>query len=305
MEGHELLGFGFFVVGLWHLFNHIKLHALCSKSYKSTIWFPTTKCRYLELYFIMASCTIFIAMELFISPDHHQPFDPDGSIPSYHLHNFEHSLMASAFLVYATFAMVLDRKGTKAQHDLTHFLAAIAFIQQFLLIHLHSRDHMGPEGQYHYLLQLLIVISLATTLMGIGYPKSFMVSFVRSVSIIFQGVWLMVMGFMLWTPGYQAKGCFLHLQDGDGQYVVRCSDDKALHRAISLVNIQFSWLLILVTVFAMSFYFILTRSYVEKVQYVPLTKEEHYPEEDGSNNDVECNVDVESQSQKKCMQEQI
>ncbi|XP_027363985.1 tubulin-folding cofactor D isoform X2 [Abrus precatorius] len=296
LEGHQLLGFGFFMVGLWHLFNHIKLHALCSKSYSSTLWFPTTISRYLELHFVMASCTIFIAMELFIAPVHHQPFDPDGTIPANHLHNFEHSSMALAFLVYATFAIVFDRKCIKAQHELTHLLGAIAFVQQFLLIHLHSRDHMGPEGQYHLLLQLLVLVSFVTTLMGIGFPKSFLVSFVRSVSIIFQGVWLMIMGFLLWTPGFQAKGCFLHLKD-DGDHEVRCSDDEALHRAVSLVNIQFSWLLIGVTIFAMSFYLTLVRRYGEKLEYVSLRKEELYREEDGSN------IDVESQSQKKSMHE--
>ena len=310
LEGHQLLGFGFFVIGLWHLFNHIKLHALSSKSYTSTLWFPTKISRYLELHFIMASCTIFIAMELFIAPIHHQPLDPDGTIPTTHLHNFEHSSMAMAFLVYAIFAIVLDRiKCTKAQHELTHLLGAIAFTQQFLLIHLHSRDHMGPEGQYHFLLQLLIIISLSTTLMGIGFPKSFLVCFVRSVSIIFQGVWLMVMGFLLWTPGFQAKGCFMHLEESD-EYVVRCSDDESLHRAISLVNIQFSFLLIVVTIFGMSFYLILVKRYGEKVEYVFLTKEEHYGEEDGFVKPkvtihLDNNIHVESQSQKKSMREQI
>ncbi|CAJ1977591.1 unnamed protein product [Sphenostylis stenocarpa] len=310
LEGHQLLGFGFFVVGLWHFFNHVKLHALSSKSYtSSTLWFPTTISRYLELHFVMASCTIFIAMELFIAPIHHQPFDPDGTIPSSHLHNFEHSSMAMAFLVYAVFAIVLDRKCSKAQHELTHLLAAIAFTQQFLLIHLHSRDHMGPEGQYHLLLQLLILISLTTTLMGIARPKSFVICFVRSVSIIFQGVWLMIMGFLLWTPGFQAKGCFMHLEESD-EYVVKCSDDESLHRAISLVNIQFSFLLIGVTVFAMSFYLVMVRRYSEKAEYVSLMKEEHYREDgfvksNGSIDGVENNMDIESQSQKKNMKEQI
>ncbi|XP_020213326.1 transmembrane protein 45B [Cajanus cajan] len=306
LEGHQLLGFGFFVIGLWHLFNHTKLHALGSKSYTSTLWFPTTISRYMELHFIMASCTIFIAMELFIAPIHHQPFDPDGTIPTTHLHNFEHSSMAMSFLVYAIFAIVLDMKCTMAQHELTHFLGAIAFTQQFLLIHLHSRDHVGPEGQYHLLLQLLITVSLATTLMGIGFPKSFLVCFVRSVSIVFQGVWLMIMGFLLWTPGFQPKGCFMHLEETE-EYVVKCSDDEALHRAVSLVNILFSFLVIGVTVFAMSFYLVMLRRYGGKVEYVSLVKEEHYREEDGfvkpkGTIDLENNMD-DDESQKKSMQE--
>nr|KYP56217.1 hypothetical protein KK1_002454 [Cajanus cajan] len=243
----------------------------------------------------MASCTMFIALELFISPLHHQPFDPDGTIPSNHLHNFEHSSMAMSFLVYAIFALVLDKKCSKAQHELTHFLGAVAFAQQFLLIRFHTRDHVGPESQYHFFLQLLILVSLATTLMGIGFPKSFLVKFVRSVSIIFQGVWLMMTGFLLWTPGFQAKGCVTHLKE----YLVTCKDDEALHRATTLVNIQFSWMLIGVTLFALSFYLVMVGRYGEKVEYVSLRMEEYCRGEDGSN------FDVESQSPKKNVQEQI
>jgi hypothetical protein len=144
---------------------------------------------------------------------------------------------------------------------------------------------MGIEGQYHYLLQILISICFATTLMGIGFPMSFLVCFVRSVCIIFQGLWLMCMGLMLYTPGYEPKGCFAKLE-GD-QYMVRCSDEKALHRAVSLVNLQFSWFLIGVPVFAVSFYLIMARFYGEKVEYVSVMKEEHYPEDGLKNFDVE------------------
>ena len=283
LVGHVAPGFGFLLIGLWHLFNHIKLHALNPKSYTSPPWFPTAKSKYLELFLIMAGSTASIAMELFIGPERHQPLDPDGTIPSNHLHNFEHSSISMTFFVYAAFSLVLDKVNTQAQQGLTQLLAAIAFAQQLLLFHLHSADHMGPEGQYHLLLQLVVVVSLSTSLMGIGLPKSFLVSFVRSLSIFFQGLWLIVMGFMLWTPGLIPKGCFMN--DEEGHQVVRCSSHEALHRANSLVNIQFSWFIILVTIFAVSFYLGLVKLYGEKVQYFSLGIEE----------DQESNDDVESQ----------
>lgn len=285
LVGHVAPGFGFFIIGLWHLYNHIKLHARHPNSYTAPPWFPTSRFKYLELFLIMVGCSASIAMELFIGPDRHQPLDPDGTIPSNHLHNFEHSNISMTFFVYAAFAIVLDRVRPKAQYGLTQLLGAVAFGQQLLLFHLHSADHKGPEGQYHLLLQILISISLVTTLMGIGLPKSFLVSFVRSVSILFQGLWLMVMGFMLWTPGLIPKGCYMNLEVG--HRVVRCSDDKSLHRALSLVNISFSWYLIAVTIFAVGFYLFLVKAYGEKVEYVPLTKEEDQQEEDSD--------DVESQ----------
>ncbi|XP_071712408.1 uncharacterized protein [Rutidosis leptorrhynchoides] len=269
LVGHVAPGFGFLVIGLWHLLNHIKLHVQNPKTYHSLPWFPS-KIRYLELFLIMVACSMSIAMELFIGPDRHQPLDTDGTIPSNHLHNFEHSLISFTFFVYAIFAIILDKFVPKVQYELTQLLASIAFGQQLLLFHLHSADHMGVEGQYHMLLQVLILISLVTTLMGISYQKSFVVSFIRSISISFQGLWLMVMGFMLWTKNLIPKGCFLNLEEG--HHVVRCHDLEALERAKSLVNIQFSWYLICVTIFAMSLYVTMHRIYEGRIEYESLTR---------------------------------
>ncbi|KAI4301495.1 hypothetical protein L6164_034770 [Bauhinia variegata] len=292
LVGHVAPGFGFLIIGLWHLFNHIKLYALNSKSYVSPPWFPTSKFKYLELFLIMAGSTASISMELFIGPERHQPFDPDGSIPSYHLRNFEHSSISLTFFVYAAFAIVLDRIGARAQYGLTQLMAAIAFAQELLLFHLHSADHMGPEGQYHLLLQLVVLVSLVTTLMGIGMPKSFLVSFVRSASILFQGLWLIVMGFMLWTPSLMSKGCFMNLEEG--HKVVRCSTNEALHRAKSLVNVEFSWFLVGVTVFSVSLYLFLDKNYGEKIEYFSLGI-------DGEEDDVESNGD-DVEAQKKSIE---
>ncbi|KAK7348267.1 hypothetical protein VNO80_22818 [Phaseolus coccineus] len=282
LVGHVAPGFGFLLIGLWHLFNHIKLHALNPKSYKGPSWFPTAKFRYLELVLIMVGSTASVAMELFIGPDRHQPLDPDGTIPSNHLHNFEHSSISITFFLYAASSIILDRAQPQAQFVLTQFLGAVAFAQQLLLFHLHSADHMGPEGQYHLLLQLLVFVSLSTTIIGIGFPESFIVNFVRSISIFFQGLWLIVMGFMLWTPSLIPKGCYMNQEEG--HMVVRCSSHEAVHRANSLVNIEFSWFIIGVTLFAVSLYLVLVKVYREKVQYFSL-----------GNEDEESNYDVESQ----------
>ncbi|KAD5508759.1 hypothetical protein R6Q59_030626 [Mikania micrantha] len=285
LVGHVAPGFGFLVIGLWHLLNHIKLHVQNPKTYQSLPWFPSTKIRYLELFLIMVGCTMSIAMELFIGPDRHQPFDTDGTIPSNHLHNFEHSLISMTFLVYAAFAIILDKFIPKAQYELTQLLASIAFGQQLLLFHLHSADHMGIEGQYHMLLQILVLISLITTLMGICYKNSFIVSFIRSISILFQGLWLMIMGFMLWTKSLISKGCFLNLEEG--HQVVRCNGDEALDRAKSLVNIQFSWYLICVTIFAISLYIAMHKICEGRIEYQPITKYDQYQEQT-SEQDIEA-----------------
>ncbi|KAJ0981196.1 hypothetical protein J5N97_009451 [Dioscorea zingiberensis] len=268
LVGHVAPGFGFLLIGLWHLLNHTKFQALNPNTYTSLPWFPSPKLKHLELILIMLGSTISIAMELFIGPERHQPFDPDGTIPSNHLHNFEHASISLTFFIYAFFAMLFDRVQAKSKDTMTQLLGALAFGQQLLLFHLHSSDHMGVEGQYHWLLQIVIFISLSTTLLSMAFPNSFSVSFVRSASIAFQGVWFIVMGYALWTPEFIAKGCFMNLEEG--HRVVRCHDDESLHRAKSLVNIQFSWFTACFAVFLMVFYLIINRKYSESQEYVSL-----------------------------------
>ncbi|URE15959.1 hypothetical protein MUK42_12840 [Musa troglodytarum] len=278
LVGHVAPGFGFLVIGLWHLFNHIKLHSMHPHSYCSPPWFPTSRLRHLELYLIIFGSLASISMELVIGPEKHNPFDDDGTIPSNHLHNFEHASISLALLIYASFAIVFDRVKPRLRDEMTMLLVAAAFGEQLLMFHLHSADHMGMEGQYHWLLQTVIVVSLATTLLGVALPRSFLVSFVRSVSIAFQGLWFVVMGFMLWTPSLIPKGCFMNLEEG--HMVVRCHTDAALHRAKSLVNLQFSWYMAATAVFSMLLLLFLSKVYPEEPQYLPLLKEEAREEEE-------------------------
>lgn len=299
LVGHVAPGFGFFLIGLWHLLNHIKLHAAHPRSYTSPPWFAASRLRYSELLAIMVGCCMSVVLELFVGPRRHQPLDSDWTIPSNHLHNFEHSLISISFFTYAASAIVLDKAMTgpntaTAKNGLTQLIGAVAFAQELLLFHLHSTDHMGVEGQYHLLLQAVIAVSLATTLLGIALPRSFLVSFVRSTSILFQGIWLMIMGVMLWTPGLIPKGCFLKLEEGHD--VVRCHSDEALHRAKSLVNIGFGWFLILITVFSVGLYLALVKIYGETVEYRSLTKTTELDEEEeddgGESDDVESQKNI-------------
>jgi hypothetical protein len=87
---------------------------------------------------------------------------------------------------------------------------------------------------------------------------------------VFQGVWFVVMGVMLWTPALIPKGCFLNFEEGHD--VVRCRTDDALDRAKSLVNLQFSWYLTGTVVFVVLFYLQMAKLYPEEPQYLPLVK---------------------------------
>ncbi|PIM99862.1 hypothetical protein CDL12_27639 [Handroanthus impetiginosus] len=267
-SGHVSLGFAFLIIGLWHLFNCTKHHSFNPRSYSTLPWFPISRFRFLEPITIMLVTFIFILSELFIG---HRPLSPDGTIPFKNLRHFEHSMMAVSFFVYAFFAALFDKVSAPCQHGLLFFLQAVAFGQELLILHLHSTDHMGIEGQYHWLLQIITFVSIVTTLLAIGYPGSFLNAFIRGFSVIFQGVWLIVMGFMLWTPKWIPKGCFLKPEVG--RDAILCHGERALDRAKALVNIQFGLYLTVLTVFAMCFYLVVIKLYRdEKVEYVKVPK---------------------------------
>jgi hypothetical protein len=272
--GHVASGAGFLVIGLWQLFNHIRLQALRPSSYVAPVWFPARGVRHLELILIIVGAATSILTELFISPRKHHPFDDEGIIPSVHLHNLEHASIALALLVFAAVTIHMDRVGAPMREAISQLVAAAALTQELLLFHLHSSDHVGMEGQFHWLLQAVVAVTLAATLLWFPCPRSFPVSLVRSVSVVFQGVWLIVMGVMLWTPELISKGCFLNLEEG--RAVVRCRTEEALARAKSLVNLQFSWYLTGTVLFVVVLYLQLNKVYHEELRYFPLVKGSHH-----------------------------
>ncbi|CAN6167133.1 unnamed protein product [Urochloa humidicola] len=265
--GHILPGAGFLVVGLWHLFNHMRLFSLQPNSYVAPVWFPAPGVRHLELILVIAGSAVEFAMEMFIDHSTFLPFDADGSIPSDRLHNHEHAIICLALLIYASTALHLDRVGAPRRGAISLLLVAAVFAQELLVFHFHSTgDRAGVEGHFHWLLQLVVAACLATALLGVAYPRSFAVSLVRSACVAFHGVWLMVIGAMVWVPSRVPRGCSLVQEDG--RDTVRCHSEASLHRAKALANLQFGWYLSFMTVFVVALYLYVCKRYPAEVAYV-------------------------------------
>lgn len=262
--GHILPGAGFFAVGLWHLFNHVRLFSQRPDSYVAPVWFPVTGARYLELALVIAGSALEFVLEMFVDHSTFLPFDADGSIPADRLHNHEHAIICLALIVYAGGAVHLDRARAPGRRELCLLLVAVVFAQELLVFHFHSTTHDGVEGQFHWILEVVVAACLGTALLGVGFPRSFAVSLARSACIMFHGVWLAVIGAMVWVPSMVPKGCSLVREDG--RDTMRCHDKASLHRARALVNLQFGWYLSFLTVFVLAIYLYVCSKYPAEQQ---------------------------------------
>ncbi|XP_034594479.1 uncharacterized protein [Setaria viridis] len=257
--GHVVPGIIISGIGLWQLFNHIRLFSLDPGTYVAPAWFPAPRVRYLELLVILAGGAYGFVSEMFRS----MPFNADGSIPEARLRHHEHAAIYATIVFYAGAAVYLDHSRLlRGRRTLCTLLGALVYAQELFMFHVHSTDHAGVEGQFHWILQVIVAACLATALLGAGFPQSLAVSMVRSVALTFQGVWFMVIGVM-WLPGLIANGCSLE----DGGHSIRCHSDKSEHHAKAVINLQFGWCLILMALFVVGLYSYVCRRYPPEATY--------------------------------------
>jgi len=254
--GHVAPGTGFLLIGLWHLYNTVRNYTRSPWDFETRPWFPVKfgrgKLRYLELVGIIAGSGLLILAELFIGTESHKPLADDWSIPAEHLKNFERSSISLFFLIYASVALWAEVSRFMVPPGALNVMAALAFGQELLLFHPRSADHIGVEGHYNWLLQLIVSVSLICTLLEIAFPQSFLVATVRSASLVLQGAWFVNMGFMFWISAFVSKG---RQMDGtEGHDLVKYFGEEATMQAKALANLQFNWYLAGIVLFTIALY---------------------------------------------------
>ncbi|XVE94113.1 hypothetical protein REPUB_Repub01dG0253300 [Reevesia pubescens] len=241
--GHLVPGLALTLLGLWHTINNIRAYCLKDPT-KFTVrfWYPfngpLSRFKHLELIFILSFSLLAIFMQV---------LDLHLLRFAFELDSIEH---ASIFLHLAIFAgFTLCSELTQSSEILSAvpgILVASVFGQELFLLHFHSADHVGLEGHYHWLLQLIVFVSLLAALAVIFLPTSFSAVLVLSISVVFQGCWFMNMGFMLWSPQFVPQGCIMQLAESSSDSIhgaVTCNSHEADMRARALANMQFSWIL--------------------------------------------------------------
>ncbi|WCJ33816.1 hypothetical protein M5689_015153 [Euphorbia peplus] len=237
--GHFVPAFALILLGLWHAINTIRAYCLRgSANFTLKFWYPfygsLSRLKYLELIFILSFSVFAILVQLLDYPMFHFAFN---------LSNFEHATMFLHLGIFACFTLSSELTGsTHILSGVSGMLVASVFGQELFLLHFHSTDHAGLEGHYHWLLQVIVFVSLVSTLAATSVPSSFPFALVLAISVVFQGCWFMIMGFVLWIPEFIPQGCVAQIGD-EMIGAVTCSSTHAELRARALANLQFSWIL--------------------------------------------------------------
>ncbi|KAF5448739.1 hypothetical protein F2P56_029245 [Juglans regia] len=247
--GHLVPGLALTLLGLWHTINTIRAYFLKGPSnFTVRFWYPFdgpfSKLKHLELIFILSFSVFAIFMQVLDYPFFRFAFRLD---------NFEHATMFLHLVIFAGFTLSADfTHSTEILSGVVGILAASVFGQELFLLHFHSADHVGLEGHYHWLLQLIVLVSFIAALAVTCLPTNFPAALVLSIAVVLQGCWFMIMGFMLWTPQFIPKGCAMVLAEAGSKDMVgavTCESNEADLRAKALANLQFSWILSGILVF--------------------------------------------------------
>uniref|UniRef100_A0A2P2QR79 Transmembrane protein 45B n=1 Tax=Rhizophora mucronata TaxID=61149 RepID=A0A2P2QR79_RHIMU len=240
--GHIVPGLALSLLGLWHAINTIRAFCLKGSSFCVKLWYPLygsdSKYKHLEIILILLFSIFSIILQVFDFPVLRFGFKLD---------NFEHATMFLHLAIFAMFSLSAEiTRSSSVLSGVTGILAASVFSQELFLLHFHSTDHVGIEGHYHWLLQLIVFVSIVAALGATFLPNSFPAALILSISVVFQGCWFINMGFMLWIPEFVPKGCVARLVEAstnDMQGAVTCGSIDADTRARALANLQFSWIL--------------------------------------------------------------
>ncbi|CAJ2679131.1 uncharacterized protein LOC123919005 [Trifolium pratense] len=248
---HIVQGLALTFLGLWHIINTIKSYVVKGPSnFTVRFWYQISTSQFifkhLELISILSFSIIAILIQILDIPYFHYAFKLD---------NFEHATMFIHLALFAGFSLSTELTDSlELFSGFVGILVSSVFSQELFLLHFHSTDHVGLEGHYHWLLQLIVIVSLVAALAATVFPNSFNAAIVLSVSVIFQGCWFINMGFMLWIPAFVPEGCVMNLggheSGGEIHGAVSCGSKEADFRARGLANLQFSWILSAIMIFA-------------------------------------------------------
>lgn len=247
--GHLVPGLALASLGLWHITNILRVYFLKgSGKFMLRFWYPLRcplrKLEHLELVLILLFSLFSILIQIVDFQHLHLFFKLD---------NVEHATMFFVLVIFTSFTLFTELSHlSETMLGISCVLLASIFGQELFLLHYHSTDHVGLEGHYHWLMQLIVCVSFLAALYATASPSSFPAALILSISVVFQGCWFINMGFMLWLPDFVAQGCATQPMSPSNSMMhgsVVCETNEAESRARALANLQFCWILSSILVF--------------------------------------------------------
>ncbi|KAH6767133.1 transmembrane epididymal protein [Perilla frutescens var. hirtella] len=247
--GHLVPGLALASLGLWHLANTLRVYFLKgSGKFTLRFWYPL-RCplwilEHLELILVLSFSLFSILIQILDIRHLHFFFKLDSA---------EHATMFFQLVIFTSFTLFSELSHLSENVlGVSCVLVASIFGQELFLLHYHSTDHVGLEGHYHWLMQLIVCVSFLAALYATAAPSSFPAALILSISVVFQGCWFINTGFMLWVPDFVPQGCTaqpMHHSNSMMHGAVVCETDEADSRARALANLQFCWILSSILVF--------------------------------------------------------
>ncbi|GER49863.1 hypothetical protein STAS_27130 [Striga asiatica] len=164
--GHLLPGLALTFLGLWHTINTTKAFFL-NGPHKFTIRFsyklksPLLKLHHLEPILILSFSVFAILAQI---------IDSKSLRFAVELDSIEHATIFLQLIVFTIFTLFTESTQlSESMLEVSGLLVASVFGQELFLLHYHSTDHIGLEGHYHWLMQI-IDAGLRTWVLFFGFP---------------------------------------------------------------------------------------------------------------------------------------
>lgn len=251
--GHLVPGLALAFLGLWHVTNTLRVYfQRGSDKFMLRFWypvrFPLWKLEHLEL-ILNLSFSLFAILIQILDIQHFHFF--------FELDNVEHATIFFQLAIFTSFTLFSEFAHlSENMLGVSCVLVVSIFGQELFLLHYHSTDHVGLEGHYHWLMQLIVCVSFLAALYATASPSSFPAALILSVSVVFQGCWFINMGFMLWLPDFVPRGCTTQPMNSSSNSIMHgavvCETHEADSRARALANLQFCWILSSILIFMAS-----------------------------------------------------
>ncbi|KAI5665573.1 hypothetical protein M9H77_15426 [Catharanthus roseus] len=188
--------------------------------------------------------------------------------------------IALVFLLYSIFGLSMHIKNWfRSPSAILNMLCLFAFGQEFFFFYVRRKDPNGVENRYYDLFLVPIGICVFSTFLELKNPSSNHARLGRGVGLIFQGMWILQMGFAFFSE-FIVQGCSLQ-EKSRGNYTVKCKGHPEYHRGSAIATLQFNCHLALLVSLVVGVYAIVCKIHGvgrDSSQYRPLGAEMQHME---------------------------